>query len=118
MEPMTYSKIMDEAATLQGRVQSAPPEEAVTSSKFVNSGKTYIDYTMCLNYLSCTDIIVVNIWGSPRLQRQTDRLAVYSGKIVQRHTRLSFYKKQQFWLETLTRTTCRKINQIKFRCTH
>ena len=38
MEPVSYSKITDEAATLQGRVQSAPPEEAATSSKFVNSG--------------------------------------------------------------------------------
>ena len=37
MEPVSYSKITDEAATLQGRVQSAPPEGTVTSSKIVNS---------------------------------------------------------------------------------
>ena len=118
MEPVSYSKIRDKAATLQGRVQSAPLEGAVTSSKFVHS-KKHVWTILCVqNYLYCTYIIVVNVWNSPQLYGQADILAVCSGKIVQRHTRHSFYKKWQFWLETLSRTTCRQINQIKFRCTH
>ena len=57
MEPVSYFKITDEAATLQGRVQSAPPEGAVTSSKIVNSKKT------CVNYITCLELHVLYIYS-------------------------------------------------------
>ena len=107
MEPVSYSKITDEAATLQGRVQSAPPEGAVTSSKFVNSKKNMCELYHVFGIACTVNILVVNVWNTPQLYRQTDKLVVCSCKIVQHHTRHSFYKKQQFWLETLSRTTCR-----------